>query len=72
MSGSSSARAGTITAVTPRHSQAPALPCIAFVEWIEPMMSGGNWMPELIAAAGGENLFGAAGKHSGYMQIEGS
>ena len=31
------------------------------------MMSGGNWMPELIAAAGGDNLFGEAGKHSGYM-----
>jgi iron complex transport system substrate-binding protein len=44
-------------------------PRIAFVEWIAPMMSGGNWMPELIAAAGGENLFGEAGKHSGYMQF---
>ncbi len=45
-------------------------PRIAFVEWIEPMMSGGNWMPELIAAAGGDNLFGEAGKHSGYMRTE--
>ncbi|MFO1172800.1 MAG: ABC transporter substrate-binding protein [Hyphomicrobiaceae bacterium] len=44
-------------------------PRIAFIEWIAPMMSGGNWMPELIAAAGGENLFGEAGKHSGYMQF---
>jgi iron complex transport system substrate-binding protein len=32
------------------------------------MMAGGNWMPELIKAAGGENLFGTAGAHSGYMQ----
>ena len=31
-------------------------------------MAGGNWMPELIAAAGGHNLFGAAGKHSDWMQ----
>jgi iron complex transport system substrate-binding protein len=31
-------------------------------------MAGGNWMPELIAAAGGDNLFGQAGKHSGWMQ----
>jgi iron complex transport system substrate-binding protein len=27
-------------------------------------MTGGNWMPELVALAGGENLFGTAGKHS--------
>ena len=26
------------------------------------IMAGGNWMPELIALAGGINLFGAAGK----------
>lgn len=44
-------------------------PRIAFIEWIAPMMSGGNWMPELIAAAGGRNLFGVAGEHSGYMQL---
>ena len=44
-------------------------PRVAFIEWIAPMMSGGNWMPELIAAAGGDNLFGVAGEHSGYMHF---
>jgi iron complex transport system substrate-binding protein len=43
-------------------------PRVAFVEWVEPLMAGGNWMPELIDAAGGHNLFGAAGKHSDWMQ----
>jgi iron complex transport system substrate-binding protein len=43
-------------------------PRVAFIEWVEPLMAGGNWMPELIAAAGGDNLFGEAGKHSGWMQ----
>ena len=43
-------------------------PRVAFIEWVEPLMAGGNWMPELIAAAGGENLFGAAGLHSDWMQ----
>src|SRR5262245_24028507 len=37
---------------------------VAYVEWIEPLMAGGNWMPELIEMAGGKNLFGAGGKHS--------
>ena len=30
-------------------------------------MSGGNWVPELIEMAGGENLFGVAGQHSPWM-----
>jgi iron complex transport system substrate-binding protein len=45
-------------------------PRVAFIEWVEPLMAGGNWMPELIEAAGGRNLFGTAGKHSDWMQWE--
>jgi iron complex transport system substrate-binding protein len=42
----------------------------ATIEWIDPLMAGGNWMPELIDMAGGENLFGAAGQHSPWMTWE--
>ncbi len=42
-------------------------PTVALIEWIEPLMAAGNWMPELVALAGGENLFGVAGKHSPWM-----
>ncbi len=45
-----------------------ARPRVAFIEWVEPLMAGGNWMPELIDIAGGHNLFGQAGKHSDWMQ----
>ncbi len=45
-------------------------PRVAFIEWVEPLMAGGNWMPELIEAAGGRNLFGEAGKHSDWMRWE--
>ena len=31
-------------------------------------MAGGNWMPELITRAGGDNLFGVAGAHSDWME----
>lgn len=48
----------------------PNKPRVALVEWIEPMMAGGNWMPELIDMAGGINLFGEAGKHSPWMNWE--
>jgi iron complex transport system substrate-binding protein len=37
---------------------------LGYVEWIEPLMAGGNWMPELIAYAGAVNLFGTTGTHS--------
>jgi iron complex transport system substrate-binding protein len=43
-------------------------PRVGFIEWVEPLMAGGNWMPELIEIAGGHNLFGEAGKHSDWMQ----
>ena len=32
------------------------------VEWLEPLMIAGNWMPELVAMAGGDNVFGEAGR----------
>ncbi len=45
-------------------------PRVAAIEWIEPLMAAGNWMPELIECAGGVNLFGAAGKHAPVMSFE--
>jgi iron complex transport system substrate-binding protein len=45
-------------------------PTVACVEWIEPLMAAGNWMPELVELAGGVNLFGEAGKHSPWMSWE--
>lgn len=45
-------------------------PRVAYIEWIEPLMAGGNWMPELVEMAGGVNLFGEAGKHSPWMNWE--
>lgn len=45
----------------------PDRPRIGCIEWIDPLMVSGNWMPELVAMAGGTNLFGQAGKHSPEM-----
>ena len=47
-----------------------ARPTVACIEWIEPLMAAGNWMPELVQMAGGVNLFGEAGKHSPWMSWE--
>ena len=48
----------------------PAKPTVACLEWIDPLMAAGNWMPELVEMAGGVNLFGEAGKHSPWMSWE--
>lgn len=45
-------------------------PRVATLEWLDPLMAAGNWMPELIDMAGGTNLFGSAGKHSPWMSLQ--
>ena len=45
-----------------------ARPRVATLEWIDPLMSAGNWIPELVEMAGGTNLFGQAGVHSPWLQ----
>lgn len=48
----------------------PNTPAVAALEWLEPLMAAGNWVPELIEMAGGRNLFGVAGQHSPFMTFE--
>src|SRR5205823_3199531 len=45
-------------------------PRVACVEWIEPLMASGNWMPQLVEMAGGVNLFGEAGQHAPWLTWE--
>ncbi|MDE1977656.1 MAG: ABC transporter substrate-binding protein, partial [Elusimicrobia bacterium] len=45
-------------------------PRVACLEWVDPMMASGNWMPELVSSAGGEALFGRAGVHSPAISLE--
>ena len=47
-----------------------ARPTVACIEWVDPLMAAGNWTPELVKMAGGENLFGEAGKHSPWVTFE--
>jgi len=43
-------------------------PTVAAIEWTEPLMATGNWIPELVELAGGQSLFGVVGKHSPYLE----
>jgi iron complex transport system substrate-binding protein len=45
-------------------------PRIACVEWLDPLMSAGNWMPELVAIAGGRSVLGETGAHSPTIAFE--
>lgn len=40
------------------------------LEWISPLMTAGNWVPELIDIAGGNDLIGIPGDHSPWIGFE--
>lgn len=42
-------------------------PTVACIEWLEPMMLSGNWIPDLVKIAGGSSVIAEAGKHSPYI-----
>ncbi|MDE0348328.1 MAG: ABC transporter substrate-binding protein, partial [Gammaproteobacteria bacterium] len=44
-------------------------PVVACIEWIDPLMDAGNWVPELVDIAGGTVMTGEAGRHSGYLAM---
>jgi iron complex transport system substrate-binding protein len=39
-------------------------PKVACIEWTEPLMLAGNWIPELVELAGGNPIGGVTGQHS--------
>lgn len=39
-------------------------PTVACLEWFEPLMTAGNWIPELVEIAGGQSLGAEPGQHS--------
>lgn len=45
-------------------------PTLACIEWLEPLMVSGNWIPELVGIAGGSSLLTEAGKHSPFVKWE--
>jgi iron complex transport system substrate-binding protein len=47
--------------------QAEACPTVSIIEWLDPPMAAGNWVPELVALAGGHDLLGTAGAHSHWI-----
>ena len=40
---------------------------VVCVEWADPLMAAGNWVPEMVALAGGDDLLGVVGGHAPYI-----
>ena len=51
-----------IEAISERASSASAKPRVVSLEWLDPLMLGGTWMPELISLAGGTPVGVSIGK----------
>ena len=40
------------------------------IEWIEPIMTAGNWIPQLVKFAGGKSVLAKSGKNSNFIKHE--
>ena len=57
-----------IAAVAERAADADTRPSVLHVEWADPLMCAGHWVPEMVELAGGVNTFGD--KDTGTFQLE--
>ena len=57
-----------IDAVEERTSQVNRKPRVLHLEWVDPLMCGGHWVPEMVELAGGINCFGD--KDTGSFRME--
>ena len=61
---------GRMNAIAARASTAQSRPRVLCIEWVDPLMSACDWMPELVERAGGLSLLAQAGKHSQWITWE--
>ena len=59
---------GRIDAIAARTADIARRPRVLHLEWVDPLMCGGHWVPEMVEMAGGENCFGD--KETGSFQLE--
>ena len=57
-----------ISRVASHCGERPQRPRVVCIEWLEPPMTAGNWVPELVGIAGGENLLSRCGHHSPWLE----
>jgi len=57
-----------MSAIAEAAEENPNKPRMAVIEWIDPLMVAGNWMPTLVAMAGGIDVMGAADRPSAWIR----
>ena len=53
-----------MTAIADDGARRPDSPSVACIEWIEPLMAAGDWIPDLVRMAGGRDVLAESG-HAG-------
>jgi iron complex transport system substrate-binding protein len=62
---------GEFDRISSRAKSSPRRPTVACIEWMEPIMGAGNWIPELVELAGGRPVCSPpAGSHSPYIDFQ--
>jgi len=56
-----------IAAITEPSQDVQPRPTTACIEWMDPLMAAGNWIPELVHLAGGQSVFGQPGEHAPWI-----
>ena len=59
-------RLSEIAELTSTRVETPKVVC---VEWIEPLMAAGNWVPDLVKIAGGRDLLGIPNAHTPKIEL---
>jgi iron complex transport system substrate-binding protein len=59
-----------VASIAPRAARTPDRPTVLTIEWIDPVMIGGMWMPELVTIAGGAALVTKPGQHAPTLTTE--
>ncbi len=58
----------SVAEVIVRVFQVAKRPKVLCVEWLDPLMASGNWIPDLVELAGGTSLLSLAGAHSPWIE----
>jgi iron complex transport system substrate-binding protein len=58
-----------VAAIGARAAKLPHRPSVLTLEWLDPVMVGGTWMPELVALAGGTPLVTRPGQHAPTLNL---
>ena len=59
-----------VEAVRQRAGAAESRPDVLTIEWLDPVMVGGTWMPELVELAGGRALVTSPGDHAPTLDLD--